>query len=428
MSEQTLPTTQPTFGTLPEGEEMRRQVSSRQRRGKIYQIILFSSLIIGIIALVTLLFDISNDSMGLVAVQNAVDPATLAEGRALETLSKDELTAILQANVSAGLFRRFERDKPFAERSQEEVLALVNERVVKPEVVESWDFWQSLTGRGTIEAEVQAEYPRAQLEWRFWINGSFLTNTMSSTPALAGIRTALLGSLYMIVITILIAVPVGIAAAIYLEEYAAYTGNRYLQWLNRIIETNINNLAGVPSIIYGMLGLAIFVRSLEYYTSGQFIGVTDSNGRTIISASLTMTLLILPLIIINAREAIRAVPRSLRQASFGLGATRWQTIWYHVLPQAMPGILTGTILGVSRAIGETAPLIVVGASTFIVTDPDGIFSKFTALPIQIYDWTARPDAQFRNAAAAAIITLLILLLSLNAIAIFLRNYFRRSAL
>ncbi len=173
----------------------------------------------------------------------------------------------------------------------------------------------------------------------------------------------------------------------YLEEYAENN------WLNRLIETNINNLAGVPSIIYGLLGLAVFVRMLEPLTSGKLFGVADAttaNGRTVLSAGLTLGLLILPLIIINAREAIRAVPSSLRQASLGLGATQWQTIWNHVLPTALPGILTGAILSVSRALGETAPLVVIGASTFIVVDPDGPFAKFTTLPIQIYQWTSTP--------------------------------------
>jgi phosphate transport system permease protein len=236
------------------------------------------------------------------------------------------------------------------------------------------------------------------------------------------VRTAILGSLWTIAITIGFAFPLGVGAAIYLEEYA--TDNR----LNRIIQTNINNLAGVPSIIYGMLGLAVFVRLLGSLTSGQVFGLVDpttANGRTILSAGLTLGLLILPLLIINAQEAIKAVPGSLRQASFGLGATRWQTIWHHVLPNAMPGILTGTILAMSRAIGETAPLVVVGASTFITVDPSGPFSKFTTLPIQIYQWTARPQDEFRNIAAAAILVLLALLLTLNATAVLLRNRYSR---
>jgi phosphate transport system permease protein len=239
---------------------------------------------------------------------------------------------------------------------------------------------------------------------------------------LAGVRTAILGSLWTILITLVVAFPIGVGAAIYLEEYAADTR------LTRFIRTNITNLAGVPSIIYGMLGLAIFVRLLEPLTSGAMLGVTDptvANGRTILSAGLTLALLILPLLIINSQEAIRAVPRSLRQASYGLGATKWQTIWYHVLPSALPGILTGNILAISRAIGETAPLVVIGASTYIVMDPSGPFSKFTTLPIQIYQWTSRPQAEFRNIAAAAIIVLLVMLLTLNAAAVLLRNRYTR---
>jgi phosphate transport system permease protein len=177
-----------------------------------------------------------------------------------------------------------------------------------------------------------------------------------------------------------------------------------------------------------MLGLAIFVRTLGSITSGAAFGAADpatANGRTILSAGLTLALLVLPILIINAQEAIRAVPQSLRQASYGVGATQWQTVWHHVLPSAMPGILTGTILALSRAMGETAPLVVVGAATYITFDPDGLFSKFTTLPIQIYQWTARPQAEFRNLAGAAILTLLLILLSLNATAIYLRNYFRK---
>jgi phosphate transport system permease protein len=178
-----------------------------------------------------------------------------------------------------------------------------------------------------------------------------------------------------------------------------------------------------------MLGLVIFVRVLEPLTSGTLFGVvedpTTANGRTIVSAGLTLGLLILPMIIINAQEAIRAVPSSLRQASLGVGATKWQTIWNHVLPNSIAGILTGVILAMSRAIGETAPLVVVGASTYITYDPDGPFSKFTVLPIQIYQWTARPQDVFRNIAAAAIIVLLILLFTLNATAVLLRNRYSR---
>jgi phosphate transport system permease protein len=266
---------------------------------------------------------------------------------------------------------------------------------------------------------VKAEYPDAVLVTRSWLSPAFVTSPMSSKAEYAGVRTAIFGSLWLIGITISIALPIGVGAAIYLQEYANDN------WVKRVIHTNINNLAGVPSIVYGMLGLAIFVRALESFTSGALFGVTDSNGRTILSAGLTMALLILPLIIINAQEAIKAVPDSLRQAAYGLGATQWQTIWSHVLPNALPGILTGSILAVSRAIGETAPLIVVGASTFITVDPASPFSKFTALPIQIYNWTARPQSEFRNIAAAAIVVLLAMLLALNSAAILMRNRFSR---
>jgi phosphate transport system permease protein len=245
-----------------------------------------------------------------------------------------------------------------------------------------------------------------------------LGRPQSATPQDAGVRTAILGSLWTIAITILFAFPIGVGAAIYLEEYAANNA------FNRLIQMNISNLAGVPSIIYGMLGLAIFVRGLGPITSGAAFGAADAStasGRTLLSAGMTLGLLVLPLIIINAQEAIRAVPSSLRLASYGIGATKWQTVWHHVLPSALPGVLTGTILSLSRAIGETAPLVVVGAATFIAFDPKGPFSKFTTLPIQIYQWTSRPQDQFRNIAAAAILVLLVLLLSLNATAVLLRN-------
>ena len=417
MSEQTE---KPVASGLPQGAAMQRNVVRRRTRGKIWRGVFLSSTLIGLIALALLLFTIINDSFGLIAVEYKVDPATLSE-RPLVELSRDELTVVLQENISKNSFRTLERDTPMANRSADDVLGLIYERVVKQDVAKTWTLSDSLLNRSAIEAEVAKDFPDAKLEFRSWLSGGFLTTPMSSNALIAGVRTALFGSLWMIGITILFAFPIGVGAAIYLEEYAR--DNRF----NRIIQTNINNLAGVPSIIYGMLGLAVFVRLLEPVTSGRIFGVEGGNGRTILSASLTMMLLILPIIIINAQEAIRAVPLSLRQASYGLGATKWQTIRHHVLPNAMPGILTGTILAVSRAIGETAPLIVVGASTFIVSDPDGPFSKFTALPIQIYEWTSRAQGEFANIAAAAIVVLLAMLLTLNSIAVLLRNRLSRRA-
>jgi len=184
-------------------------------------------------------------------------------------------------------------------------------------------------------------------------------------------------------------------------------------------------LAGVPSIIYGMLGLAIFVRGLEPLTSGSIFGVTDVNGRTVLSAGLTLALLILPIVIINTQEALKAIPQSLRWSSYGVGATRWQTIWNHVIPAAGDRILTGTVFAVSRALGETAPLVVVGASAFLTLDPSGLFSKFTTLPMQVYTLSQQPQAEFRHLAAAAIIVLMVLLLGLNSVAIILRGRIKK---
>lgn len=369
----------------------------------------------------------------------------------LADLPHDALVGILQANISRGLGRRLEREQRFYEnvlvfdsvdsyleacrgpqaptgctapaRSQREVYRLVLEQVVEPNVVKTWSLVDSLFNREEVLASAHQEYPNAEIEFFTWLSPDFVSRPQNPEPEHAGVRTALLGSLWVIAITIVFSFPIGVGAAIYLEEYAE--DNR----VNRFIQTNINNLAGVPSIIYGILGLAIFVRLLVTLTSGALFGVVDegttANGRTILAAGLTLGLLILPLIIINAQEAIRAVPGSLRQASLAVGATKWQTVWSHVLPNALPGILTGTILAMSRAIGETAPLVVIGASTFITADPTGPFSKFTTLPIQIYQWTSRPQAEFRNIAGAAIIVLLALLLALNATAIILRNRFSK---
>ena len=410
--------TDPVPGAMPEGETLRQTLRTRHRVATAWQVVFLCATTIGIVGLSALLYNVLNSTFGYVAIEYSVDPATLAD-RPLDQLTKTELIAILQANLSKGAFNKLDKDQPLASRSQADLISLIVERILEQEIQATWSLTDSLLRRATIEAEVKEKYPNAQLVFRSWLNADFLTRPMSSQADFSGIRTAFLGSFWIIALTIAIALPVGVGAAIYLQEYADDG------WLNRLIKLNINNLAGVPSIIYGMLGLAIFVRGIGTFTSGAIFGVTDSNGRTIISAALTMALLILPLIIINAQEAIKAVPDSLRQAGYGLGATKWQTIWSHVLPNAIPGILTGSILAVSRAVGETAPLIVVGASTFITIDPDGPFSKFTALPIQIYNWTSRPQDEFRNIAAAAIVVLLVLLLSLNATAIVLRNRFSR---
>lgn len=308
------------------------------------------------------------------------------------------------------------------------LLELVYSDIVQLELLESWNLIESLTRQDEIRAYAAAEFPQATLEFRSWLNADFLRAPGSSQALTSGIRVALLGTLWMLLIAISVSLPLGLGAAIYLEEYARdVNSHRTLRWLNGFIETNIRNLAGVPSIIYGILGLAVFVRAMEPLTSGRLAGMEGTDGRTILSAGLTMALLILPIIIINAQEAIRAVPQALREGSYGLGATRLQTISRQVLPVAMPGMLTGVILAVSRAIGETAPLVVVGAATTIFIDPESPYSRFTVLPIQIYRWTADPREGFQDVAAATIIVLLALLLTLNAGAIILRNRFSAKA-
>lgn len=390
-------------------------LAQRHRKGNFWRSLFFFSTIVGLIALAVLLVSIIDRAFGLVAIIDEVDRSSLS-ATPLEQLNQAELVQVVRDNLRPARVRTIERDNGSLEAmSQEAVYEIVIAEIVKPTVEESYYLFESIFQRERILAEIQSDYPEAVVEFRAWLNPQFLQNSMSSTPQLAGVRTALFGSLWIIAITITFAFPIGVGAAIYLEEYA--TASR----INRIIQTNIDNLAGVPSIVYGILGLAIFVRTMSALTSGAVFGTQNDTGRTVLSAGLTMTLLILPILIINAQEAIRAVPNSLRQASYGLGATKWQTIWSHVLPYAFPGILTGTILAVSRAIGETAPLILVGASSLINKDPTSVFSFFTALPIQIYNWTTRPQAEYRNIAAAAIIVLLFALLSLNSVAILLRN-------
>ncbi|CAN1560318.1 PstA ABC-type phosphate transport system, permease component [Fimbriimonadaceae bacterium] len=239
------------------------------------------------------------------------------------------------------------------------------------------------------------------------VSSQFLTSLTSRIPQNAGIKAAILGSLWVVGITAIVAIPIGVAAAVYLEEYKIRESK-----LTDFIQINISNLAGVPSIVYGLLGLELFVR---------LAGL----GRTILAGSLTMTLLILPMVIIVSQEALKAVPQTIREASYGLGATRWQTIRYQVLPSALPGIMTGIILSLSRAIGESAPLITIGAVTYISFTPGGVNDKFTVLPIQIFDWSSRPQKGFQDAAAGAIVVLLAILLVMNSLAIILRARARR---
>jgi phosphate transport system permease protein len=402
----------------PEGSAFYSALRKRYLTATIWQTIFFSALLIAIISLTALLYNVFDSAFGYVAYEFKKAPSTFTSTPVSE-LTQAELLIILKDNLSSGAYKKLDNEQAMETRSQADLYVLFLERLVQIDTKATWSMTDSLLKSSQIHAEVAEKYPDAILEFRSWLTPQFLVTPMSSKAEFAGVRTAVLGSLWLVGIAILFALPVGVGAAVYLQEYAPKN------WLTSIIQTNINNLAGVPSIVYGMLGLAVFVRTLEALTSGSAFGVTDSNGRTVISAGLTMGILVLPLMIINAQEAIKAVPDSLRQAAFGVGATRWQTVWHHVLPNALPGILTGSILAISRTLGETAPLIVVGASTFITVDPEGPFSKFTALPIQIYNWTTRPQSEFHGIAAGAIIVLLVMLLSLNATAILLRNRFQR---
>jgi phosphate transport system permease protein len=238
------------------------------------------------------------------------------------------------------------------------------------------------------------------------LSWQFLTSLASRRAESAGIYHALAGSIYVIGLTGLLALPVGVAAAIYLEEYGGRSR------VARLIEINITNLAAVPSIIYGLLGLGLFVRAM-------------SMGRSVLAGAATLALLALPVVILSTREALRTVPGSIREGSYALGATKWQTIWHQVLPVAAPGILTGLILSLSRAIGETAPLITMGALTYVSFAPDSIWSSFTVLPIQIFNWVSRPQRDFHANAAAGILLLMGLLLTMNGLAIWLRDRYQK---
>ena len=581
---------------MPKEADFYRRLEQRHRRGRFGRLFNYFSIAVAGLALIALFLNVANEAFGTIGVVNTIEPEILTDGRPLSNLSNDELAAILAEHVG-GRLRVLIRDtisqvdnarftkatvaeivggeavdpaiadellKAISKERQADLLAryadkgtlrnLVLEEVVEQQVIASFTLSETIFNFAAVKAEIEGpilnEYQKANrldeakvrvIRFHSWLDSDFLATPMSSAPALAGVRTALIGSIGLMIVVVSVALPIGVGAAIYLEEYAHHG------FVNRLIETNVRNLAGVPSIIYGMLGLAIFVRALAPFTSGLIfhhnfdvptiesvveriapafdgavsfdgtalrsdseqldaptlervvdtflrfgtpsltmlgnssvidmsnalaaafdiaVNVTETradeehdletrgayyrfdvaagapvsdetydrlmasltrinsfapNGRTLVSAGLTLALLILPIIIINAQEAIRAVPYTIREASYGLGATRWQTIWNQVLPAALPGIMTGTILSVSRAVGETAPLIVVGAATFLVADPTSPFSQFTAMPIQIYQWTARPQGQFADIAAAAIIVLLGLMLSLNAAAIFLRN-------
>ncbi len=291
------------------------------------------------------------------------------------------------------------------------------------EVIASWTLLESLVRRRQIEREVSALLPEGtRLEFRSWLSLSFVTRGYSPNPLRTGIRGALIGSVWMVAIAVVVAVPTGVAAAIYLEEFCPR------DLLRKAMRESVHLLAGVPSVVYGLIGLVLFVRFLGPLTSGAAFGATATRvptGRTIVSAGLTLALLTLPRIVIAAEQAINAVEPRVRLAAFSVGATRWQVVRDHVLPQAGPEIGAAAILAIARAVGDAAIVIMVGASTVVIADP-GPFAAFTALPVVAYQWAMRPDASYRGLASAALLVLLLLVVVLNAAAAVARSRARRT--
>lgn len=419
-------------------KDFRPNLMIRKTRAGIWNTIFLVSTLIGVLSLVTLVVSILDSCFGYVVTEASVDPSDVGinDVKKLPQKTQEELVQLIKearANdyITENRYNILESEKPLVKRSTDELLQVIGKEILQVKIKKSWSLYDSLTKGDQIKADAGQNYPDGVLQFRSWINADFLAGDQTSDPQTDGIRGAIIGSLWIIFIAILFALPIGIGAAIYLEEYAKDTR------FNRFIQTNIYNLAGVPSIIYGMLGLAIFVVLMGGATSGQIFGAKDVMGvqtpdgqmhyfgRTVFSAGLTLGILILPIIIINTQEALKAIPQSLRYSSYGVGATKWQTIWHHVIPAALDRILTGTVFAISRAIGETAPLVVVGASTFLTIDPSGLFSKFTTLPMQVYTLSKLPQDENRKLAAAAIIVLLILLLGLNTVAIIFRNRIKK---
>lgn len=476
MSETTIARGQSSENILASDENTR----SRQRVAGFGRGVLFTSLVIGLIALLTIFLNVLDKVGGYAVYGFKIDPLTITPSRPFEELSRDELlqlardnvppdrlefipedygapleelskddlinvlynetpfpeklTAlpleeltqeqlieILQRKLTSIRFDQLNAERPFVERSNQELIELIESEVLLESVIKQWFLFESLLRGNEIIAEIKRDYGDAEYNFKWWLTPQFIVSPQASRPETTGLRTAMLGSIFIVLLTLLIAVPIGVAAGTYLEEFAGKSR------LGEIIQTNIYNLAGVPSIIYGMLGLAVFARALSDFTTGAAFGNPEPppNGRTIITAAMTMALLILPLIIVNTQEAIRAVPQALRDAALAVGATKWETVWHHVLPVAAPGILTGTILATARALGETAPLIVVGAAAVVTRDPSSIFSSYTVLPIQIYTWTKLPEQTFTRVASAAVIVLLVLVLTINLTAIILRNRLRK---
>lgn len=375
-------------------------IRQRRKKGSVFFYMCLLGTTFGMVMLVVLLWDVAADSLHWINKRSADGPRMF----------------VYLYDSDAGFKSRVDRDHPEISQGLADKVAKKEKRLATNGVPVTDDMrldWKMDYLHSKFLADSNFFVPlnmNPSLGQRvavgFEVAKKFLTSFPSRYYTKAGVYAALVGSLWLLLFTALIAVPVGIAAAVYLEEYAKK--NRF----SRMIEVNISNLAGVPSIVYGILGLAIFVRG---------IGL----GRTVLAGSATMSLLIMPVIIIATREAIKAVPGSIRWGAYALGATRWQVVRHHILPIAMPGILTGIILAMSRAIGETAPMIMIGALSFVAFLPKSPMDDFTVLPIQIYNWASMPSAEFQELAALGILVLLIVLLVMNSAAVFIRQKLQR---
>jgi phosphate transport system permease protein len=370
----------------------------RNRKNSLAGVLLHVGAIVSLLSVVILLLSVLNNAFGLVLLEYATQPDRVYGTSDPKTLERSRLEEILSKHLTERQIRQVNVERPIAERDADDLLGLIDRLVLAPHILEAWTLEESLFQQDSIY-RIHSSRPGTVLQFRSWLSRDFLTAPQHRVPQFAGIRTALLGSLWILAVITVVALPVGLGTAIYLEEYAHPE-----RWYNRLIELNIESLAGVPSVIFGLLGLAIFVPALA---------PLGGDGRNVLSAGLTLSILVLPVVITESRVALREVPGSLRLAGISLGASRWQTLRYHLLPASMGRIVSAMILALSRAFGEAAPLIVLGTSAFLSSDPVSLFSRAITLPVQVFQWTLRPQSQFRNSAAAAIIVLLVLSLLLN---------------
>ncbi len=399
------------------GDREHTKLVARKRRGAAFRMVTFIPVVLAVILILALLADVTLNSISWQVVEPRGSGQTFAwvEGfRGFGTWGRVVRLELAAQGLSAqeveALFADSDELRKFRARNRVELMWSANGQPWRWVVANSRDRREEdyglFTGLRNRSALLEGLEEGQNLYLNPWLDLSFFRKNASRTPIMAGLVSALFGTLWVIGLVILISLPVGVGTAIYLEEYAP--DNTY----TRFLEVNLRNLAGVPSIVYGILGLSVFVRLARI-------------GPTVLAAALTLSLLILPVVVIAAREAIRAVPDSLRQASYGLGATRWQTVSRVVLPNAVNGIVTGMILAVARAIGETAPLLLIGAAAFVPRLPDGPLSTYTVIPIQIFSWISENDPEFQHVASAGIITLLGVLFLLYAFAFVVRRRFER---